>query len=322
MNISNEGYDCKGRYYKRIPLKSAKNFKGITFNYLTGLFRIEHPGKNTYWLWQCKCGNLVIRELSNVKANRTIVSCGCFVKQKQRKEQLKDISGQKFSRLTAQEYVGDGKWKCLCDCGNITCVRGGMLRRGQAKSCGCFQKELAKKNGGYKDLTGKVFGFLTVLKEEPSIKKQAQWLCKCVCGKEKIFSSTYLTYYMIRSCGCKSESAGENIISQILDEHHISFQRQYHFSDLRSPKGVVLRYDFALFNEKNEIFRLIEFDGVQHFKEWFRDESNEDFIYRQKLDKIKDNYSLSHHIPLVRIPFIMKNKITYEMLLGNKYIIS
>ena len=320
--IPDEGYDCKGRHYKRIPLKSAKNFEGITFNYLTGLFRIKHPGKNTYWLWRCKCGNLVIRELSNVKANKTIASCGCFIKQKQREEQLKDISGQKFSRLTALEYIGNRKWKCLCDCGSISYVYGPSLRNGQTKSCGCIQKEFSKKNGGYRDLTGQVFGFLTVLKEEPSANKQARWLCKCACGREKVYPSVYLTYYKIRSCGCQHESAGENIISQILDEHHIPFQRQYHFSDLRSPKGGILRYDFALIDKDDKVIRLIEFDGAQHSKGWFRDDSEEDFVYRQALDKIKNEYSLSHHIPLVRIPFTKKNKITYEMLLGDEYLVS
>lgn len=323
MNIiPDEGYDCKGRYYKRMPLKSAKNFEGITFNYLTGLFRVQNTGKNTQWLWQCKCGNIVIGELSRLKEIKDRASCGCLVKIKHREEQLKDISGQKFSRLTALEYVGNRKWKCLCDCGNISYVPGSSLRSGRIKSCGCFQKEFSKENGGYKDLTGQTFGFLTVIKEEPSSNKKAHWLCKCICGREKIYPTSYLTYYKVRSCGCQHESAGENIISQILDEHHVPFQRQYHFSDLRSPKGGVLRYDFALMDKEDNVIRLIEFDGIQHSKGWFRDDSEEDFAYRQVLDKIKNEYSLSHHIPLVRVPFTKKNKITYEMLLGDEYLVS
>ena len=56
-----------------------------------------------------------------------------------------DLTGQKFNKLTVLERdwsypTGAGKsvyWKCLCDCGNITIVRGSNLKNGSVKSCGC-----------------------------------------------------------------------------------------------------------------------------------------------------------------------------------------
>ncbi len=36
------------------------------------------------------------------------------------------------------------------------------------------------------DLTGKIFGNLTVLNKEPSKNKKTLWRCLCVCGNEKI----------------------------------------------------------------------------------------------------------------------------------------
>lgn len=56
---------------------------------------------------------------------------------------MRVIIGKKFNKLTVlkeckeRDNNGERKYKCLCDCGNITYVRGGHLRTGHTKSCGC-----------------------------------------------------------------------------------------------------------------------------------------------------------------------------------------
>jgi hypothetical protein len=69
----------------------------------------------------------------------------------------KNISNQKFNRLTAIERVGThgvgsrhkqvATWKCLCDCGTECVVRRDQLVSGHTKSCGCLQKEKAAITG-------------------------------------------------------------------------------------------------------------------------------------------------------------------------------
>lgn len=65
----------------------------------------------------------------------------------------KDISGQKFSRLTVVCPSNEARkdklksWHCVCDCGNSIVVPGAWLRKGNTKSCGCLQKEKAAQNG-------------------------------------------------------------------------------------------------------------------------------------------------------------------------------
>lgn len=59
---------------------------------------------------------------------------------------FKDISGQKFGRLTAIKYIGHSKWLCECDCGNVTKVYSGHLKNGHTKSCGCLNHEPTKGN--------------------------------------------------------------------------------------------------------------------------------------------------------------------------------
>lgn len=58
----------------------------------------------------------------------------------------KDITGQRFGRLTAIRRTGKDKfshsiWLCECDCGNFTQVVIGSLTTGKTRSCGCFDHE-------------------------------------------------------------------------------------------------------------------------------------------------------------------------------------
>lgn len=41
----------------------------------------------------------------------------------------------------------------------------------------------------------------------------------------------------------------------------------------------------------------------------------------QKRDKVKNNYALTHNIPLVRIPYWERDNITLDMIMGNQYLI-
>lgn len=55
--------------------------------------------------------------------------------------------GDKYGRLTIQEYAGKAKngsalVKCICDCGTEKIVRLCSLKKGEIKSCGCFAEEL------------------------------------------------------------------------------------------------------------------------------------------------------------------------------------
>lgn len=55
------------------------------------------------------------------------------------------LTGKKFGRLTALEYVPGSKYRCLCDCGNECTVYTYSLKSGVTRSCGCLRKEVAAK---------------------------------------------------------------------------------------------------------------------------------------------------------------------------------
>lgn len=59
---------------------------------------------------------------------------------------VKDRTGQICGRLSVLGFAGVGydgyaTWRCLCDCGNVTIIRGTMLSGNRQQSCGCLQRE-------------------------------------------------------------------------------------------------------------------------------------------------------------------------------------
>lgn len=130
---------------------------------------------------------------------------------------IKDLTGQVFGRLTVLRLYGKDKkgramWECQCECGNIKVAQSYLLTAGYTRSCGCLARETrsaaGKKVGGktpgrFKDLTGKVFGYLTVLERgENSNGGSARWKCRCICGRETLVVSAALNSGKTISCGC------------------------------------------------------------------------------------------------------------------------
>lgn len=120
--------------------------------------------------------------------------------------QLKDLTGQRFGRLTVVERAENKSertaWLCKCDCSNKVIVPSVYLTTGKTKSCGCYRRDFKLNN-----LTGERFGMLTVL----SLKNTdgghgAKWLCQCDCGNKVVVRSDGLTTGHTTSCGCYRDS--------------------------------------------------------------------------------------------------------------------
>lgn len=66
---------------------------------------------------------------------------------------VKDISGQRFHRLTAISFShikrGHAYWVCICDCGTIRCFKASRLKgdRKPTRSCGCLTIESKTRHG-------------------------------------------------------------------------------------------------------------------------------------------------------------------------------
>ena len=248
------------------------------------------------------------------------------------KRSSKDIIvGAKFGRWTViSTNVKNPKSKaknppkcalCKCECGTERYKEYRDLYSGRSLSCGCLRNEQVLERNLKKGeiLEGSQFGYLTVVKDlgcrkQNSRDKRERWsLCKCICGREVEVSNNNLKSGGTTSCGCV-KSRGERIIGELLRKNNINFSTQYTFSDLRSDKNTLLRFDFAIFIN-NQLYELIEFDGRQHFQgpdaTWKNSDSLETI---QRRDNLKNEYCKNHNIKLVRIPYTQINNINLKTL--------
>ena len=273
--------------------------------------------KFVQWLCKCDCGNDTIVLATNLKKGTT-KSCGCYSIEQAKKRLFKDLTGQKFGRLTAIKPIENHtnsngksmmtKWLCRCDCGNECNVQSGNLLSGHTLSCGCYNKEQASKRSLI-NLVGQRFGRLMVLERveneiTSSGNSVVMWRCLCDCGEEIIVRSSALLHGYTKSCGCM-KSHGEYYISTYLLSNSINFEKQKKFSDLLGVGGGNLSYDFYLPNHN----MLIECQGEQHERpiEYFGGE--EQFAIQQEHDRRKREYAKDNGYKLLEISYKDYNNI-------------
>ncbi len=120
------------------------------------------------------------------------------------------MTGKIFGRWTVlDDFIttpkGEKKWHCRCSCGTERYVLERALKSGGSLSCGCLRKEEVKKANSH-DLTGKIFGDLTVLEQVDAGNRNGGlwWRCRCTCGKICEYPATLLATGKRTHCGCKS----------------------------------------------------------------------------------------------------------------------
>ena len=115
-----------------------------------------------------------------------------------------DLTGKRFGRLVAIAYAGGSgcRWDCVCDCGSRKLIRGGDLRKGATRSCGCISSELKSLGLRLPDMAGQRFGRLKVIEFTEMRKGESFWLCLCDCGATTEVRGWMLRNSTTRSCGC------------------------------------------------------------------------------------------------------------------------
>lgn len=123
----------------RLNIKIGTIFGRLTV--ISNTDKLTKHGK-TLWLCVCSCGEKVEVTGSNL-IKGTSRSCGCSRKDTIRQMRVKDLTNQRFGRLTVLfvVYSSSGKrvsWRCVCDCGRETTVSSTSLVSGNTQSCGCL----------------------------------------------------------------------------------------------------------------------------------------------------------------------------------------
>lgn len=107
-----------------------------------------------------------------------------------------DLTGKTFHLLHADEYVGNGKYRCSCECGGTCEVFASNLKSGHTKSCGCLKQ---------KNVINRQFGKLTVLSEKrKNISGQKRTFLVCLCECQNIIEvrKDSVLSGQTTSCGC------------------------------------------------------------------------------------------------------------------------
>ena len=266
------------------------------------------------WECTCTCGKTAYYTTYELESGKR-KSCGHL----RGKSRSLDLTGQIFSDLTVMRkvpnkgnsispngnIVGRTYWHCVCSCGAECDIQTSDLTSGKRKDCGHSHNAYMHKTRT-RDISGKVYGYLEVLEMLPSVQQNKRWRAMCkakclICGNIVDVQKDYLISGDTNSCGCL-KSKGERIILDYLLKHNISHKTQYSFDDLKTHKNGRCYFDFCIFDDKNNVKLLIEFQGRQHYEKqevfW-----NFGEYEREVTDPLKKEYCLSHNIPLYEIKY-------------------
>ena len=279
----------------------AKDLTGCTFGDYQVLYRTECPeGKNpdhAWWLCQCNlCKKYFIKQGSYLTKKTAKNECDCRY----------DLVGQKIGRWTVQYLLEErtkkrGKiYHCKCECGNEKDVPAETLRRGESKSCGCLNRELAAERcrATRIDFTDQRFGKLVALFPIYSENEgHTLWHCQCDCGNTCDIDMGNLRSGKSQSCGCTNSKNEEKII-KLLTENNIPFEYQIDYLDLPDKK-----FDFHIGTNLEKGY-IIEYDGQQHFFFSFTGWDSQEHYERTHANDLRKNlYCFRNNIPIIRIPY-------------------
>ena len=111
------------------------------------------------------------------------------------------------------------------------------------------------KKGDYIDITGKIFGKLTVIQLSEHIDRKYYWECKCECGNITIVEGSKLKNGHTKSCGCiKKERISKVNYKNGLSKTKIAF----------TYRNMLNR----CYRESNEMYYLYGARGITVCDEW------------------------------------------------------
>ena len=276
----------------------------------------ERKNKSVVWKCECECGNIQLFSTKELRNDGIIQCTSCGVGRQPVSRPQKSIIGNTYGNLTVlrkTEKTSGGKklYECECSCPKKTLVYVSStdLKNGHTQSCGCLVRK-------YK--SGDIVNNRQIIDKdyEKNFKGRCYYRVKCLlCGRE--YSTLASTIDSSCSCGCQ-RSLGEFYISNILNEHHIEYYKEYSF-----PKSSY-RFDFAILNKNKQIVRLVEFDGEQHYECNVKNtgwNTYQKYQITYENDKKKNQLAHEMNIPLIRIPYWERENISLDLIFGEKYLI-
>ena len=111
-------------------------------------------------------------------------------------------------------------------------------------------------------------------------------------------------------------SRAEIKIQDILKDAGLNFKEEYSFPDLIGRGGHALRFDFAVFDDNNDLWFLIQYQGIQHYKPKSVFGGMSGLKKQQYYDMLKREYCKKHDIKLILIPYWDQARINYDYIMN------
>lgn len=282
-----------------------KDLTGNKYGHLTVVEMLYgyNGGRHTHCKCVCDCGNETIVSADHIQ-KRENMSCGCMTTYYRSLHNRTNEIGNTYGYLTIVDIDYSKKpsiAKCECKCGNIIYVNKADVVSYHTQSCGCLQRENTSK-ANTKDYSGYVAETGVIIVDKHS-KVDGVWYYNCICplcGNDFVALPARVFEGTTTSCGCKISSSKERIISSILDNLNVKYEKQKRFKDCKYK--YTLPFDFAIYQD-DKLICLIEYDGEQHFRpvDFFGGkEGHNETIIR---DQIKNEYCIKNNIKLIRLNY-------------------
>ena len=219
--------------------------------------------------------------------------------QEEFEQDIFDKYGEEYKVLG--NYV-NSKTKILmkhCSCGNEYLVRPADILSGYRcpKCFGTPKKTTEQFKKEVFDLVGDEYKVLGEYQASKTKIEMQHSKCKTIF---KVPPSEFL--YQESRCPYCRESKGERRIQDYFNKNDITYVRQYKDSNCRNKRA--LPFDFAVYDQNNNLKFLIEYQGKQHFvNEGHFYKSNEEFIDRILLDCSKQAFCEFEYIDLLQINY-------------------
>lgn len=118
-----------------------------------------------------------------------------------------------------------------------------------------------------------------------------------------------------RWCPVCNMGFNEKVVWDYFQNLHCNIKIQYTFEDLIGENNELLKFDFAIFDSKDELMYVVEIDDEEHRHGYIGNTPRQ--LQRKASidrDKKKDNYCKTHNINLYRmeVPFNSHKKWDYE----------
>lgn len=285
------------------------------------LLNKEYTNSQTKLKIQCKCGEIFQTNFNKFKDRNQRQCKKCGYKKLAQLKKFAYIDVKKFietesnsgCKLLSKKYKNAyTKLLLQCKCGKkfkTSFSEFKFQNKKQCNKCGRYissKKRIKTQEQFEKEIYSLVGNEYVFLEEYIDVETKI----KCrhnICGYEyKVTPNNFL--HAENRCPRCAESRGERQIKKCLEDKNIKFEQEYYFDDLLGIGGGLLRFDFAILNNKNVLIGLIEYDGQQHFKQInFGGISDEEALinleYQQQNDNIKNQYCKDNDINLLRIPY-------------------